>query len=283
MDEQKRIPTEEWKAQKQAERQQLFDKQKSEIEKVTSSGKALTDYMVGRGRLGSHLSAGNAALVLAQNPAARKVMSMQDWNNYGRRINRGAEGISVLARRNNYWNVDKVYDLSQTYGDKPYKMLEVVSAPVDLKNALNAMASLAPVELVMVEHAEVPVRYDHESENILIQMDTPDEDTFRMLPTAMVQAYIQSVDGTQATPQVTDLYAECVSAELCGRFNLPVLPGTEERLEKLLPAFEKGEERTMLEEIGAFARTMGDRVEQEFRPLQQTRGTKLPVQPGGRE
>lgn len=283
MEENKRIPMEEWKAQKRAERQKLFDGQKAELERVVFSGKALADYMVGRGRLGSHLSAGNAALVLAQSPNAQAVKSMQEWNSMGRSINRGAQGISVLARKNNYWTAEWLFELSQTNGKEEYKPLRLAGCAVDLQNAVNAMVTLAPGEVVPIHNAEKPAFYDSNSQAIVLDMDSPEEEVFRWMPKALVQAYVNSVQGAECSRQVTDLYAECVSAELCGRFGLTPQEETATKLDKLLPAFEKGQERTMLEEISAFSRTIGDRVEQEFRPLQQTRSAKQPAQPSGRE
>lgn len=283
MEENKRIPMKEWKAQKQAERQQLFASQKAELEKVVSSGKAMADYMVGRGRLGSHLSAGNAALILAQNPNAQAVKSMQEWNGVGRRINRGGQGILVLARKNNYWTAERVFELSQTNGKEEYKPLRLAGCAVDLQNAVNAMATLAPGEVVPIHNAEKPAFYDSNSQTIVVDLDSAEEEVFRWMPKALVEAYVSSVNGAECNPKVTELYAQCVSAELCGRFGLTPQEGTAEKLELLLTAFEKGEERTMLEEIGAFSHTIGDRVEQEFRPLQKTRSAKQPAQPGGRE
>lgn len=68
-----RIPLEEWKEQKKAEREALADKQLAAMEGFCTSGKALSVYLYGRGRLGSRLSSGNAALVLEQIPMARAV------------------------------------------------------------------------------------------------------------------------------------------------------------------------------------------------------------------
>ena len=65
-----RIPLEEWKAKKQAEREALGQKQLAAMESFCGSGKALSVYLYGRGRLGSRLSSGNAALVLQQIPLA---------------------------------------------------------------------------------------------------------------------------------------------------------------------------------------------------------------------
>ena len=64
-----RLPIEEWKAKKQAELKETIAAQKSALQEVVQDGQRLADYLYGRGRLGSHITSGNAALVL-QTPAA---------------------------------------------------------------------------------------------------------------------------------------------------------------------------------------------------------------------
>ena len=60
----------EWKAKKQEERQTAFAVQEEAMQAVFESGQTLTDYFYGRGRLGSHITAGNAAVILETNPLA---------------------------------------------------------------------------------------------------------------------------------------------------------------------------------------------------------------------
>lgn len=59
-----RLPIEEWKAKKQAELKETIAAQKSVLQEVVQDGQRLADYLYGRGRLGSHITSGNAALVL---------------------------------------------------------------------------------------------------------------------------------------------------------------------------------------------------------------------------
>lgn len=236
-------------------------------------------FLYGRGRLGSHLSAGNAALVLAEKSNARAVMTLQQWNKFGRRIEKGTQGISVLVNRNGFWTAEKVYDVSQTFGDKPYRSMDLAKYPLDTKNALNALATLCPVQLAMVEQATQPVAYDAAENRICIRMETADFDTFRMLAKEMVKAYLANGEGEPPNHKLCELYGECVSVELCGRFGFPPLPGAEENLEKLKDTFEPGEARAMLEEINGFSRTLGDRVAQAFAPPEKAKPTR-PVERG---
>lgn len=64
-----RLPIEEWKAKKQAELKETIAAQKSALQEVVQDGQRLADYLYGRGRLGSHITSGNAG-ACAANPAA---------------------------------------------------------------------------------------------------------------------------------------------------------------------------------------------------------------------
>ena len=75
-----RLPIEEWKSQKQKERNDTIAAQKKVLQEVVQDGQRLADYLYGRGRLGSHITSGNAALVLQTLPQARAVLTAKDWD-----------------------------------------------------------------------------------------------------------------------------------------------------------------------------------------------------------
>ena len=120
-----RLPIEEWKAKKQAELKETIAAQKSALQEVVQDGQRLADYLYGRGRLGSHITSGNAALVLQTLPQAWAVLTAKGWDQFGRRVNKGAKGIPQLVRVNGYYNVNSIFDVSMTYGNKPYPILEI--------------------------------------------------------------------------------------------------------------------------------------------------------------
>ena len=73
-----RLPIEEWKAKKQAELKETIAAQRSALQEVVQDGQRLADYLYGRGRLGSHITSGNAALVLQTLPQARAVLTAKE-------------------------------------------------------------------------------------------------------------------------------------------------------------------------------------------------------------
>lgn len=122
-----RLPIEEWKFQKQKERNDTIAAQKKVLQEVVQDGQRLADYLYGRGRLGSHITSGNAALVLQTLPQARAVLTARDWDKFGRRVNKGAKGIPQLVRVNGYYNVGSIFDVSMTYGNKPHPIPEIIA------------------------------------------------------------------------------------------------------------------------------------------------------------
>ena len=139
-----RLPIEEWKAKKQAELKETIAAQRSVLQEVVQDGQRLADYLYGRGRLGSHIASGNAALVLQTLPQARAILTAKDWDKFGRRVNKGAKGIPQLVRVNGYYNVGSIFDVSMTYGNKPYPIAAVESTK-QIEKAIDVMREISPI------------------------------------------------------------------------------------------------------------------------------------------
>ena len=91
-----RLPIEEWKAKKQAELKETIAAQRSALQEVVQDGQRLADYLYGRGRLGSHITSGNAALVLQTLPQARVVLTSRDWDKLGQKASRSLCASTVI-------------------------------------------------------------------------------------------------------------------------------------------------------------------------------------------
>ena len=144
---------EEWKAKKLAERQETFAAQEESLKDVFAGGQTLANYFYQRGRLGSHITAGNTALILRANPLACAVMSADDWSKYGRRVSKGCTGIAQIVRSNGYYAVAKVFDISQTYGNKPYPIAAVESTK-QIEKAIDVMREISPIPVLPKNEVE---------------------------------------------------------------------------------------------------------------------------------
>lgn len=173
-----RLPIEEWKAKKQAELKETIAAQKSVLQEVVQDGQRLADYLYGRGRLGSHITSGNAALVLQTLPQARAVLTAKDWDKFGRRVNKGAKGIPQLVRVNGYYNVGSIFDVSMTYGNKPYPIPEI--KPEQMDKAIKELERLSPVNIIFQN--EGVVGYDAEQHAIVFPTAMPQCEVLARLP-----------------------------------------------------------------------------------------------------
>ena len=179
-----RLPIEEWKAKKQAELKETIAAQKSVLQEVVQDGQRLADYLYGRGRLGSHITSGNAALVLQTLPQARAVLTAKDWDKFGRRVNKGAKGIPQLVRVNGYYNVGSIFDVSMTYGNKPYPIPEI--KPEQMDKAIKELERLSPVNII--SQNEGVVGYDAEQHAIVFPTAMPQCEVLARLPAEIVIA-----------------------------------------------------------------------------------------------
>ena len=141
-------------------------------------GQRLADYLYGRGRLGSHITSGNAALVLQTLPQARAVLTAKDWDKFGRRVNKGAKGIPQLVRVNGYYNVGSIFDVSMTYGNKPYPIPEI--KPEQMDKAIKELERLSPVNIIFQN--EGVVGYDAEQHTIVFPTAMPQREVLARLP-----------------------------------------------------------------------------------------------------
>ena len=233
-----RLPIEEWKAKKQAELKETIAAQKSVLQEVVQDGQRLADYLYGRGRLGSHITSGNAALVLQTLPQARAVLTAKDWDKFGRRVNKGAKGIPQLVRINGYYNVGSIFDVSMTYGNKPY-----------------------PIPEIIVYQNEGVVGYDAEQHAIVFPTAMPQREVLARLPAEIVIATAeQHTPGISQAPYLRKT-AMAVSVEFCGRFSLPMPDTAAAVLDGMDTHIPPGEERKTLEEIRELSVTIGDTVE----------------------
>ena len=208
-----RLPIEEWKAKKQAELKETIAAQKSALQEVVQDGQRLADYLYGRGRLGSHITSGNAALVLQTLPQAWAVLTAKGWDQFGRRVNKGAKGIPQLVRVNGYYNVNSIFDVSMTYGNKPYPILEI--KPELMDKAIKELERLSPVNIVYQN--EGVVGYDAEQRALVFPPAMLKQEVLARLPAEIVIATAEQCEPGIAQEPYMRKTAMAVSVEFCGR------------------------------------------------------------------
>lgn len=266
-----RIPLEEWKAQKQTERKTLANKQVLAMYEATRSDIALCLYFYGRGQMGSHLSSGNAALILKQIPLARAVNSMQGWNRNGRYVKKGTKGITVLSRKRGgkgyYLTPETVFDVSQTDGDTAYLYRNIRDDAKQQHTAVQSIVELARVPVELGTPETEAVEYRHEEQRIVVRQDATDLQLLQELPAVLVQSCL-ALDAPDTNPAEVQFLSGAVAMEICGRFGVPLPDGSEALMEQCRHILTADNVREHFDNARDFARTIGDQVEQNLPKLQ---------------
>ena len=268
-----RLPIEEWKAKKQAELKETIAAQKSVLQEVVQDGQRLADYLYGRGRLGSHITSGNAALVLQTLPQAWSVLTARDWDKFGRRVNKGAKGIPQLVRVNGYYNVGSIFDVSMTYGNKPYPIAAVENTK-QIEKAIDVMREISPIPVLPKNEVE-GCCYDAERQELVFCAAIPPQELLQRLPAEIVMATAESSYAGISENELLRQTAAAISVEVCGRLGLPMPPDAFQTLEGMRDHIPDGEERRTLEKVREMAVTFGDAV---CKRLKLERGQPAPQQ-----
>lgn len=255
-----RMNIEDWKAKKKNDRDAVLADQKQALQEVLQDGKHLTAYLLGRGRLGSGITSGNAALVLKACPQATAVMFFDGWNQFGRRVSKGAVGISQLVRSGGYFTVGKVYDRSATYGNKPCPTIELQGE--QLGKAVAVLTALSPVDVQFDE--KQPTGFLADENLILYPSGASDEEVLVRLPADIVLATAAQCYAEVGNEEYLHQMALAVSVEVCGRLGLAPPADAADRLNGLQAHIPAGEERRALEEVREMAKVFGDSVCKEL-------------------
>ena len=266
-----RIPLEEWKAKKQAEREALGQKQLAAMESFCESGKAISVYLYGRGRLGSRLSSGNAALVLHQIPLARAVYPIRTWNQNGRYVNKGAKGITVLSRKGNgkgyYLTPETVFDVSQTNGNTPCPQRTLQDAPKLQHMAVQSLVELARVPVEIGEPVTGVAEYVPHEKRIVVSREATDLQLLQELPALLVQSCL-ALDAPDTHAAEARFLSDAVALEVCGRLGIPAPAASDTRMEQCRHILSQKNVREHFDNARDFARTMGDQIEHCLPKLQ---------------
>ena len=129
----------------------------------------------------------------------RAVLTAKDWDKFGRRVNKGAKGIPQLVRINGYYNVSSIFDVSMTYGNKPYPIPEI--KPEQMDKAIKELERLSPVNIIFQN--EGVVGYDAEQHAIVFRTAMPQCEVLPRLPFPMLWLLVRSV----SLPRILERYS----------------------------------------------------------------------------
>ena len=242
-------------SQKQAELKETIAAQKSALQEVVQDGQRLADYLYGQGAVGSHITSGNAALVLQTLPQARAILTAKTGIIRAARKQR-AKGIPQLVRVNGYYNVGSIFDVSMTYGNKPYPIPEI--KPEQMDKAIKELEHLSPVNIIFQNEALSGTMPSNT--RLCSQRSCRSVKCWHDCRRIVIATAEQHTPGISQAPYLRKT-AMAVSVEFCGRFSLPMPDTAAATLDGMGTLIPPGEERKTLEEIRELSVTIGDTVE----------------------
>ena len=268
-----------WAAKKQEQRQAAYDLADSTAEAVAADGSRFRDYLEVQSRFDRY-TVTNALLILAQKPEATQLRDFESWRSTGAFIKRQemSHGISILEpgdeyRREDgsigtYYNVKKVYDVSQTNARS--KVQPAVS--MDERLLLKALIHRPPVPMQTVD--ELPNNmgafYDHDQQVIFVRRGMTAEDIFRSVSKELAHAEIA---GTRSAYRREDaaFAAYSVSYLLCRKYGIDVNGYDFSRLPEGFRETDPQNVRAALTEMRDTANTISGRM---YRVLEQNKAPK---------
>ena len=265
---------EEWKAQRQAEREDTIAMREAAVTEITSQPELYAKYLDMQGDNPTY-SAGNIAVVMFQNPSVTTFATPERWRQLGRRVNRDEQGnalkIFVRSKFGKSYNIGDAYDISQTSGrELTPKVLENNSP--EMEKALTTLLNYSVVPVETTDDLEHKAYYDDLTMRLYVHTDIPDNVAFAAIATEVALSRIHA-KGINADYD-RDSYlldAQSVSYILCKRFGVqpekPDLSG----LGKLYEGWNADARWHALSHIQEMSKQIGGAIEYNIAPPQRAR------------
>lgn len=266
--------SEEWKAQKTAEREELNDLTDSAILTATMEPNAYLHYLDVQAD-NPRYSASNVLLAMEQNPEITYINSLKDWNELGRSVKRDETGLKVRVsepyikdgREHRGYKVGRVFDISQTTGKGAVPKLTIRENTAEMDTALRKLLDQSPVKVVTSTALYEDARYDPASQEITVSANLTDTQTFTALAREIVHAQIHD-HGRYPYYSRNDcaLEANSVSYMLCRSFGIQAKQPDASRIATLFEDMEPQDRRGVLDSLQQIFRKMQGNIQREISP-----------------
>lgn len=266
--------SEEWKAQKTAERDELNAWSDNAILSVTMEPNAYLHYLDVQAD-NPRYSASNVLLVMGQNPEITYINSLKGWNELGRSIKREEIGLKVRisdsyikdGRQHRGYKIGRVFDISQTMGKGTVPKLSVRENSPEMDMALRKLLDLSPVNIVTSTTAYEDARYDPADQEIMVSSRLSDVQTFAALAREIVHAQIHNHGQyPYYSRNECALDADSVSYMLCRSFDIPAKQPDVSRIATLFNDMDAQDRRGVLDSLQQLFRRMQGEIQREVSP-----------------
>lgn len=264
---------ENWKLQRQAERENVIALRDGGIELVTSDPKVYLDYLRVQGDNPSY-SAGNVILAMYQMPGASKLGTRQKWKSMGRYVSNSElnNGAKIFVRpaidKGRGYNIEDVYDISQTSG-KPVGNAKLENGSPQMDKALTTLLNYSPVPVYTDSSISSGAEYREDELRLVVNPDFDDSAAFEGIATAIALArFHDKGQNRYFNAEDSRMDAESVSYILCRRFGIEGKEPDCSNIAELNEGMSLEQRTNMLDRIQSIAKNIGNNIDRQINPQQ---------------
>ena len=217
----------EFKAKKQAERDEVYGMIDSTVEKMKCSGELFQSYLDVQARFDRY-TVNNAILITTQLPSSTRLADYDAWQKENVQVNKGEKSIAILEPGREFtredgstatgFNVKRVFDVSQT--NSAQKVTPSVTR--DERLLLKSLITHAPCQMTISNRLpeNSNASYSPKDKTIYVRPGLEAPEIFRAISTELAHAHMDN--GESEYKRNSNLHkAYCVSYLLCKRYGVP--------------------------------------------------------------
>ncbi len=268
---------EEWKAQRQADRDNAVAMQDTAVSQIAQSPEAYAAYLDCQGD-NLMYSVGNIALALFQKPEVTKFGTAERWKSLGRTVlqSERSKGFQIFARSSfgKGYQLTDAYDISQTQG-RELTNTGIQNGSKEMEQAMETVLNYSAVPVVIDENMDVPAFYDQENLELAVNPRYPDNEAFSAIATEVAHSRFHNKGRNPFyNREESELDAQSVSYILCRRYEVKREMPDLSNLEQLYDGWSSEEVRRALDSVQGLCKQMGNSIDRNLEPKQHTRGTQ---------
>lgn len=268
---------EEWKAQRQADRDNAVAMQDTAVSQIAQSPEAYAAYLDCQGD-NLMYSVGNIALALFQKPEVTKFGTAERWKSLGRTVlqSERSKGFQIFARSSfgKGYQLTDAYDISRTQG-RELTNTGIQNGSKEMEQAMETVLNYSAVPVVIDENMDVPAFYDQENLELAVNPRYPDNEAFSAIATEVAHSRFHNKGRNPFyNREESELDAQSVSYILCRRYEVKREMPDLSNLEQLYDGWSPEEVRRALDSVQGLCKQMGNSIDRNLEPKQHTRGTQ---------
>ena len=217
---------EEWKRQKQADREKANELIKSMIESMRSDPGSIKTFLDVQNRF-PRMSARNALLIAAQMPQATELADYKEWKKQNAFFKKGVSGILIMEMGGEYTkpdgskakiiNAKRVYDVSQTTLKRPVVLPKKWDYSLLIKGLIKQSEWPFVLDNKGGLESNAVAHFDKDSATIYIERGHEGNVLFQGMARELAHAMLAKASGDVYNRKRSEPVAECASYMVCSR------------------------------------------------------------------